>query len=433
MTAKPLLENPLGFESGSLSAILKKIRGELPILERQMGGRPLVYLDNAASFPKWRPVLKAVEDFSFKHYSNIHRSVHRLSQEATEMYEGVRTLLATDLGAAGPQEVIFTKGTTESINLVCSGLFESGVLSRGDQVLVSRAEHHANFVPWQNACARYGAEFKIIELENFRLSPEQLMASLSPRSKILAVSAVSNVLGAENPLHEIVRVARKAGLLVLVDAAQVVSHGPFNIASLGDPDFVAFSGHKMGSPNGVGVLWGKEELLKKLSPRLYGGDMILEVRDDVSTWNELPWKLEAGTPAIDAVIGLGSAWEFMKTLPWDRLQEHLESMTQKGLQALQNISGLRLLGPESAENRYPLFSFTVDALHPHDLGTFLDNQGIAVRAGHHCAQPLHRQFQSAASTRASFAFYNEEAELDRLVEALREAIDYFVRQKKWKS
>jgi cysteine desulfurase/selenocysteine lyase len=405
--------------------LLQRLRSEFPILQRRVEGRALNYLDNAASFPKPKVVIDAVREFSFKNYANVHRSVHRLSQESTELYEGVRERIARDIGARS-SEIIFTKGSTEGLNIVAQGLCSK--LEPGDEIVMTRMEHHANFVPWQQMAKRYGLNLKIVELRNEMLEVADVQRAMSDRTKILALSAISNVLGSIQPISAISELARRFGVKLVVDGAQIVSHGLLKLSEWGSPDFLVFSGHKMGSPNGIGVLYGRKDLLEQIPPLLFGGDMILEVRDQDSSWNELPWRLEAGTPPIDAVIGLGAVWNWIQSLNWSELSDHEAQLTAAGLKKLQEVPGLRLFGPSSADSRVPTFSFELAGIHAHDLGTFLDARGICVRAGHHCTQPLHRFFNRASTIRASFGFYNTLNELDDLVECLQEAQAYFTKR-----
>ena len=405
---------------------LKKIRSQFAVLNRSVNEKPLIYLDNAATFPKPKIVLDAVREFSENHYSNIRRSVHRLSQEATEAYEGVRESFAKDLGAESPSEIIFTSGTTQALNILASGLCSQ--LQAGDEIVVTRLEHHANFVPWQQWAKKYNLVFKIVELTDGRLEVGSVKAALTKKTKILSVGAISNVLGSIQPIVEISDLAKKSGIIFVLDAAQIVAHESFELKNWGFPDFCAFSGHKMGSPNGIGILYGRKKLLEKLPPYQFGGDMILEVNDQNSSWNELPWRLEAGTPAIDAVIGFGAAWKWMRGLPWNELKAHQKDLTIRGLDLLAGVPGLKIFGPKDFRERTSIFSFEIEGLHPHDLGTFLDTQGIAVRAGHHCAQPLHHALGRAATTRASFSFYNTHEELSAFVEAIQAARNYFLKR-----
>jgi len=414
-----------------LSWNLKKIRGQFAILNRDLDGRPLTYLDNAATFPKPKIVLDAVREFSENHYSNIRRSVHRLSQEATEAYESVRELFAKDMGADSASEIVFTSGTTHSLNILAAGLCSQFKL--GDEILVTRLEHHANFVPWQQWAKKFGLVFKIVELNDGKLELGAIKAAITAKTRVLAVGAISNVLGSIQPIQEISELAKKHGIIFVLDAAQIIAHENFELKNWGSPDFCAFSGHKIGSPNGVGILYGRKHLLEKIPPFLYGGDMILEVGDQSSSWNELPWRLEAGTPAIDAVIGFGAAWKWMRSLPWRELKAHQKELTVKGIDLLSGVPGLKIFGPKIFTQRTSIFSFEVEGLHPHDLGTFLDTQGIAVRAGHHCAQPLHRALGKVATTRASFAFYNTLEELQLLTDAILEARKYFLKKGSLKS
>lgn len=404
---------------------LNRVRRDFPVLQLESQGKPVVYLDNAATMQKPYAVLDAMNRFYTRSYANVHRSVHWLSHEATEAFEGVRHQVAEALGADSFREVIFTKGATEAINLVVEGWARKNLKS-GDTVAVTRMEHHANFVPWLKLCEGLGSQLQVVDLDqDYRLSAQSLQTILKKRPGVLAVTAVSNVLGTKNPLPWIVKEARKYGVKVLVDAAQAVAHGRFSRKELGDPDFIVFSAHKMGGPTGVGVLWAREEILQSMEPYQVGGEMILEVREDRVLWNELPWKFEAGTPPVAEVIGLGAILTYLSELDSDQLDAHEKKLTQKSLSVFSQMKGVELLGPKTEQDRVPIFSFCVEGIHAHDLGTYLDGYSIAVRSGHHCSQPLHAAFGKVASTRASLCFYNTEEELNRLKSALEEAVQFF--------
>lgn len=404
---------------------LAEIRAEFPILSTKMNGEPLIYLDNAATFQKPKTVISSLENFYSKKNANVHRSVHRLGQEATDLYESVRGRVVDFLGFGKENEVIFTKGTTDSINIVARGL--EAEISEGDFILVTRMEHHANFVPWQQLAIRRGAHLLIAELNSdFRMDLKDFESKLSKKPRIVSFTGVSNVLGVVNPVEELAALSKKSGAIVVVDAAQSLTHfQKLNTSNSPDFDFLAFSAHKLGGPTGVGVLWGKQEMLEKLEPSVFGGDMIQEVYDSHSTWNQLPWRLEAGTPNIADVIAMGEALEFLKSLDAAEMMQREQNLTKKGLEFLKSIDGLKILGSSSADHRVPIFSFQIEGIHPHDLGSFLDARGIAVRAGSHCAHPLHQHFLWNSSTRASAAFYNELSELETLKDALIDAIKFF--------
>lgn len=407
-------------------SFVEKLRENFPILKREVNGKTLVYLDNAATLQKPRSVVESLSDFYFQNNSNVHRSVHRLSQEATTAYEGVREKVCEFLGIGLPHEVIFTRGTTHSINLVAHGL--SDFFKPGDSILISRMEHHANFVPWQQLAKRKSLELLIQELNSdYRIDLNDFKEQLRKNPKLVAFSGASNVLGTRNSVRELSDLAKDSGALVLFDLAQSLVHLDFEPHDFEAVDFIAFSSHKLGGPTGVGVLWGKTEHLNLMEPLEYGGDMIIEVKDQDSRWNSLPWKFEAGTPNFADVVAFGAALDFLRSINIKSLIHHESEMTRLGLEMLGSVDGLQIIGPQGPENRYPIFSFTLDSIHPHDLGTFLDQEGIAVRAGHHCAQPLHSKFGIPATTRASFSFYNTVAELEYLVEKLGEAKTFFRR------
>jgi len=409
------------------SKLDRDLRSDFPMLSTQMNGQPLVYLDNAASMQKPRAVINRMSAFYESGYSNIHRSVHRLSQEATDAFEGVRVQVQKFIGAGSCEEVIFTRGTTESINLVANS-FVADKLKEGDEILLTRMEHHANFVPWLVLSKRLGLKLQIVELtEDYRLDLDDFRKKLSPRVKFAALSAMSNVLGLKNPLKVMLQNLKEFNVPVLVDAAQWAAHERINLRDFPEIDFLAFSAHKLAGPTGVGVLYGKKSLLQNMPPYQLGGEMILEVSDESVRFNELPHKFEAGTSPIAEVIGFGAAIEYLESVGFEHIERLEAELTRKGLQQLRSVEGLEIFGPLSANDRIPLFSFRLPRIHPHDLGTFLDSKGIAVRAGHHCGQPLHQKFGWAASLRASFCFYNTEAEVDFVVEGLNEAKEFFKR------
>jgi len=407
---------------------IDEIRREFPSLSRIINGKQLAYLDNAASLLKPKVALEKQLEFDSLHYSNVHRSVHTLSQEATQAYEEARAKIKKFFGVNEGWEAVFTKGTTESVNLVCSS-WGNDCISAGDRILVTRMEHHANFVPWQQLAKRKAAHLDIVELDSeYRLDLASFEAALKKGPKIVAFSAMSNVTGVINPVEDLARMAKKYSALVVVDAAQWVAHFPLEL-SVDWPhvDFVCLSSHKMGGPTGLGLLIGKVEILESMSPYQFGGDMILDVRDDETLFNELPLKFEAGTPAISGAVGFGFALDFLHQWKWDELSAHEAALTEYALAKLSELEGVQLLGPSVSEMRGPVFSFTFDKIHSHDLGSFLDSEAIAVRGGHHCAQPFHKHYSVSSSTRASFSFYNTFEEVDRLVEALRAAGRFFKR------
>lgn len=391
------------------------LRAQFPILAQEVHNRPLVYLDNAATTQKPVQVIEAVADYYRHDNANVHRGVHALSERATAAMEGARDRLAAFVNAPAREEVIFTRGTTEGINLVANG-FARGLLQPGDEVLITALEHHANIVPWQEACRASGAVLKVaainhageVELDDFR-------AKLGERTRIAAFSHISNALGTINPVAEMTRLARAAGAAVLIDGAQAVAHGPVDVQAL-DCDFYVFSGHKMYGPTGIGVLWGRREWLERLPVYQTGGDMIRTVSFEGSTYADLPYRFEAGTPHIAGAIGLGAAVDFIQTLPWAEVRAHEAALLARATAMAQDLPGMRLIG--TAREKTSVLSFVLDGVHPHDIGTFLDFEGVAVRAGHHCAMPVMDFYGVAATARASFACYNTLDEVDALFRAL---------------
>ena len=402
-----------------------KVRADFPVLSRKIRGKDLLYLDSTASAQSPLPVVNAVADLYKNDYANIHRGVHYLSAQLTARYEAVREQIRDFLGAPKVEEIILTKGTTESVNLVAAA-WGLKFLKKGDGVLVTSMEHHSNFVPWQAFAGAVGADFRILEAtqEGF-IELDVLDAALAKKPKILAITAMSNVLGSVPNIKEIAIRCKSAGTLVFVDAAQGVPHLDHKLSDYGPIDFLAFSSHKMCGPSGVGVLWAHEELLEAMDPYQFGGDMIAEVGDQKTTWNRLPWKFEAGTPHISGVIGLGAAIDYLNGIGRSAIHAWESELARYALERLGKIPGIRIFGPQSAENRGAVFSFLLDGIHPHDVGSFLDADGIAVRVGHHCAQPLMRRLGVEGTCRASFYFYNTLADADRLAEALLRAQKVF--------
>jgi cysteine desulfurase/selenocysteine lyase len=404
------------------------IRRDFPILGRMVDGKPLCYLDNAATSQRPKRVVDAIVRYYLETNANVHRGVYKLSQEATDAFESVRSKVVRFLGAASEREIVFTKGTTEAINLIASSFGESNV-GAGDVIAVTRMEHHANFVPWQQLAKRKGARFEIIELtSDLRLDPKEVDRVLALKPKILAVSLLSNVTGVTNPVASLASRFKLVGTTVVVDAAQGIAHGEVDISRLGPVDFLAFSAHKLCGPTGVGVLWGRESVLSRMPPYQVGGNMITHVGDLDSEWNELPHKFEAGTPDIAGVIGLGAAIDYIETQGRTRIQEYEDRITAYVLERIVTIPGLRLLGPKDPHHRAPIFSVAIDGVHAHDLATFLDMRGISVRAGHHCAHPLMLRLGLPATCRASFSFYNTLEEADQLIQALMDAPQFFRRK-----
>ena len=396
---------------------VEAIRKDFPILNRRIHGKPLVYLDNAATTQKPLAVLDAERDFYEHSYANIHRGVHLLSVEATEAYERAREKARGFLRAADAKEIVFVRGTTEAINLVASSYGRENV-GAGDEVLITAMEHHSNIVPWQLLCEEKGARLKIAPMdERGALRVDELGRLLTERTKILAIPHVSNALGTLNPVREIVRMAHARGIPVLVDGAQAAPRLPVDVRDL-DCDFYALSGHKMYGPSGVGVLYGKAHLLAAMPPYQGGGDMIASVTFARSTWNVLPYKFEAGTPNIAGAIGLGAAIDYLQALGLEAIARHEDALLAHATARLEALPGIRLIG--TADEKAAVLSFTIEGVHPHDIGTVLDREGVAVRTGHHCAQPVMDFFGIPATARASFGLYNTPSEVDALVAGIRE-------------
>ena len=400
----------------------EKARNDFPILQQKMHNKPLVYLDNSATSQKPRVVIDALTTYFQESNANIHRGVYKLSEQATRAYEQAHEKVARFIGAL-PEEVIFTKGTTEGLNLLAYSLSQQ--LKKGDEIVLTQMEHHSNLVPWQQMAKRGGFVVKFIPLTNdFRLDMDAARALITSKTKIVSVTHISNVLGTINPVQDIAALAHKHGALCVVDGAQSIPHIPINVKEL-DCDFFACSGHKMYGPTGIGFLYGKKELLECMQPFLYGGDMIAEVGFDDSTWNELPWKFEAGTPPIAEGITLGTAVDYVTMLGMEHIKLYEDGVTAYALDALKKIKGLHLYGPESVQQRIGVISFTIEGMHPHDVATLLDREGIAVRGGHHCAMPLMSVLGVAGTTRISLACYNTREEIDKVVEAIKKAQKVF--------
>jgi cysteine desulfurase / selenocysteine lyase len=404
---------------GSRKLDIEKVRKDFPILETTVNGYPLVYLDNAATTQKPLAVLKAMDDYYTTINSNVHRGVHSLSQQATDAFELSRKKIAEFVGARHPHEIIFTKGTTESINLVAA-CFGRKFLKEGDSILVSGMEHHSNIVPWQMICEEKNASLKVIPVnDQGELVLDGLDKLLQSGVKLVAFNYVSNALGSINPVKEIIAAAHKYGIPVLLDAAQAVQHMEIDAAEL-DVDFLAFSSHKIYGPTGFGVLYGKEYWLNQLPPYQGGGEMIKTVSFEKTTYNELPYKFEAGTPDMAGAIGLAAALDYLQGLGFPAIREAESELMAYATEVLQQIEGLRFYG--NVANRAGVLSFLVGNIHPFDMGEILDKQGIAVRTGHHCAQPIMDQYCIPGTVRASLAFYNTPAEMDRLAAGIRKAV-----------
>ncbi len=398
---------------------IQEIRKDFPILSRTVHNKPLVYLDNGATGQKPTCVIDCISDYYKTYNSNIHRGVHHLSQIATSAYEEGREVLQKFINAKHTHEVIFTKGTTDGINLVAN-CFGRKFLSAGDEVIISTMEHHSNIVPWQMICEQTGAILKVIPInQKGELEMDAFSAMLSDKTKIVAVTHISNTLGTINPIESIIKQSHKVGAKVLIDAAQSVPHAALEVQEL-DCDFLVFSGHKMFGPTGTGILYGKEDILNAMPPYQGGGDMIKEVTFEKTTYNTLPHKFEAGTPNIADGIGLAKAAEYILSIGYDFIGKHEAELLAYGTAELKKIEGLRIVG--EAANKASVISFLIEGIHPFDLGTILDQLGIAIRTGHHCTQPLMDFFQIPGTARASFAFYNTKEEIDVLVKGLERAI-----------
>jgi cysteine desulfurase/selenocysteine lyase len=401
---------------------VEEIRRDFPILDRRIEGKKLVYLDNAATSQKPRQVIQALTEYYEEHNANIHRGVHRLAEEATAAFEDARQKVARFLGAQQTTGLVFTRGTTEAINLVAHA-WGRKVLREGDEVVLTEAEHHSNLVPWQLAARATGAKLRFIPiLDDGTLDLDEAERLIGPKTRLVGCIHASNVLATINPVEKLANLAHEAGALILIDGAQSAPHLPVDVENLGC-DFYACSGHKMLGPTGVGVLWGKPEILDEMDPFLGGGEMIREVYLDRSTWNDLPYKFEAGTMNIAQAVGLGAAVDYLGDLGMENVREHERRLGEYAYRRLSELEGVRIYGPE--ENRTGLVSFSLPDVHPHDLSQLLDEEGIAIRSGHHCAQPLMRRLGVAATARASFYLYNTEDEVDALVEALVRAREFF--------
>ncbi len=399
-----------------------RVRAEFPILARSVNGKPLVYLDSAASAQRPLAVLRAVEHYETCLHSNVHRGVHALSQAATEAFEGARETVRRFINARSTREIVFVRGATEAINLVAQS-YGRTQLGAGDEVLITRLEHHANIVPWQMICAATGARLRAAPVSaSGELDLDAFAALLTARTRLVAVAHVSNALGTVLPVRDIVRLAHARGIPVLLDGAQAIAHETVDVRAL-DCDFYVFSGHKVYGPTGIGVLYGRESLLSAMPPWQGGGDMIRTVSIEESTYNELPWKFEAGTPNMSGAVGLGAALEFVEGLGREAIAAHEGSLLALSTRRLAAIPGLTLIG--TAANKAAVVSFTMQGVHPHDIGTILDSEGIAIRTGHHCAMPIMEYYGLAATARASFGCYNTTAEVEQLVAGVARVREVF--------
>ena len=398
------------------------VRRQFPVLARTVHGKPLAYLDNGASAQRPNSVITAVDDYERHHHANVHRGVHTLSQEATALYEGARDKLVPFINASSRHEIVFVRGTTEAINLVAQS-YARPVLKPGDEVLVTHLEHHANIVPWQMVCEQTGAKLVVAPIDSRgEVHVDAVESLMNPRTRVFAFAHVSNALGTVLPIRRLIAAAKARGIATLVDGAQAIPHMAVDVRELGC-DFYTFSGHKMFGPTGIGVLYGREALLERMPPWQGGGDMILAVSFAKTTYNSLPYKFEAGTPNISGTVGLGAAVDFLEGLDSHGAHAHEHALLQHATSALSGIDGLRIVG--TAQDKASLVSFTVAGVHPHDLGTILDADGIAIRTGHHCAMPVMEFFQLPATARASFAFYNTFEEIDRLSASVERARKIF--------
>ena len=404
----------------------QKVRADFPILAREVNGKPLVYLDNAATTQKPRQVIQAIVDYYEGYNANVHRGVHALSQEATDRYEEARAKVARFIGAERPEEIIWTRNASESLNLVAHTWARENV-REGDEIVVTPYEHHSNLVPWQKVARDAGAKLRVLPMleGDNSLDMSRLDEFFTPRLKLLAAVHMSNGIGIVNPVEELARRARQVGATVLIDATQSVPHMPVSVREL-DCDFLTLSGHKMLGPTGIGALYGRREILDGMEPFMRGGEMVLEVWYDRATWNDLPMKFEAGTPNIADAIGLGAAIDYLDALGMDNIRAHEIALTEYALDAFKELEeDIDIFGPKDPERRGAIISFHTDIVHPHDLGTFLDMDGIAVRTGHHCTMPLMRELGVIATARASCYLYNTEDEIDALVDSVKRALRYF--------
>ncbi|MCH7656109.1 MAG: cysteine desulfurase [Chloroflexi bacterium] len=402
-----------------------EIRKDFPILERQVHGVPLVYLDNAATSQKPRAVIQALSDYYERYNANVHRGAHTLAIEATDAYEEARAKVARFINAPGPENIVFVRNTTEAINLVA---YTWGVanVKAGDRIVVTEMEHHSNLVPWQHVARVNGAELKLIAMaKDYTLDTSDLDELLTPATRLVAITQMSNVLGTITPVADITAAAHRVGALVLIDAAQSVPHMPVDVQAL-DCDFMAFSGHKMLGPTGIGVLYIRSEVSEQMDPFLRGGEMVLEVTYEDASWNEVPLKFEAGTPNIGDAIALGAAIDYLTALGMDNVREHEVALTRYAMERFAELEEVTTFGPSDLSVRGGVVSFYMSEIHPHDIGQVLDQLGVAIRAGHHCAMPLVRsRLMVPATARASFYLYNTEAEVDVLIDGLNQVLRYF--------
>lgn len=403
---------------------IQDIRSHFPILHQEVNGKPLVYLDSAATSQKPISVIETLEKYYKEYNSNVHRGVHTLGTKATDAYEGAREKVRRFIHAKSTEEIIFTRGATTALNMVAHS-YGSDNLREGDEIVITFMEHHANIIPWQQVAKKTGATLKYIPLqEDGTISLDDVRATITSNTKIVSVMKVSNVLGVMNPIKDIAKIAHENGAIMVVDGAQAAPHMKIDVQDL-DCDFLAFSGHKMCGPTGIGVLYGKKQHLEKMEPVETGGEMIDFVDLYESTWKELPWKFEAGTPIIAGAVGLGAAIDFLEQIGLENIEAHEHKLAAYAMEKLSRIEGMNIYGPKDPGLRAGVVTFNIDDVHPHDVATVLDAEGIAVRAGHHCAQPLMKWLKATATARASFYLYNTEEEIDKLVEGLIKTKEYF--------
>ena len=396
----------------------ERIREEFPILDQKINGEDLIYLDNAASTQKPKAVINAIKDYYENDHSNVHRGVHTLSVRATEAYENARVKVTEFLNSPNNHQIIFTKGTTDSINLIATSI--TSLINENDEILITAMEHHSNIVPWQELCKRTGAVLKIIPInENGEILIDDYKDMVSAKTKLISVVHLSNTLGTINPIEDIIKIAKSHDVITVIDGAQAAGHLPIDVQQL-DCDFYLFSGHKIFGPTGIGVLYGKEEILNRIDPYQYGGEMILKVTFEETTYNSLPHKFEAGTPNIAGAVGIGASIDFINSLDRDLCHEYEMNLHDYALNQLEQIDGIRIIGKSS--HKSAIISFVIDGMHPHDIGTIINQKGIAVRTGHHCTMPLMDFYEIPGTVRASFSIYNNHSEIDKLIDAIKLAI-----------
>ena len=396
----------------------ERIREEFPILDQKINGEDLIYLDNAASTQKPKAVINAIKDYYENDHSNVHRGVHTLSVRATEAYENARVKVREFLNSPNNHQIIFTKGTTDSINLIATSI--TSLINENDEILITAMEHHSNIVPWQELCKRTGAVLKIIPInENGEILIDDYKDMVSAKTKLISVVHLSNTLGTINPIEDIIKIAKSHDVITVIDGAQAAGHLPIDVQKI-DCDFYLFSGHKIFGPTGIGVLYGKEEILNRIDPYQYGGEMILKVTFEETTYNSLPHKFEAGTPNIAGAVGIGASIDFINSLDRDLCHEYEMSLHDYALNQLEQIDGIRIIGKSS--HKSAIISFVIDGMHPHDIGTIINQKGIAVRTGHHCTMPLMDFYEIPGTVRASFSIYNNHSEIDKLIDAIKLAI-----------